>query len=197
MKTCFYWKSYTHFGLWTNWLLTYFKAPVVSGWKENRLRQMRFQNRVCPFFFFFYGNIHLECVPAWQRYRIRKAWKQIFYFFFYCLCLFPQLRLQDVGTCLFNMDKKTRENFNGFWVFIVLPLGGFVTNTTCNGICCPPARINQVRWSQNKPTMSAQLSLHFLCRPNQKLLHSYSFFFFFFLGGKLSLERIYEFIFYF
>ena len=142
---------------------------------------MRFQNRVCPFFFILWKYPSWMCcsIAAIQN---QKSMKTNILFFFYCLCLFPQLRLQDVGTCLFNMDKKTRENFNGFWVFIVLPLGGFVTNTTCNGICCPPARINQVRWSQNKPTMSAQLSLHFLCRPNQKLLHSYSFFFFFSWG---------------
>lgn len=143
--------KYTHFGLWTNWSLAYFKAPVVSGWKGNRLRRMRFQNRVCPFFFpQFFWEISILNVFQHGGDTESEKHKNKYIYFFYCLCLFPQLRLQDVGTCLFNTDKKTRENFNGFWVFIVLPLGGFITNTTCNGICCPPARINQVRWSQKK-----------------------------------------------
>lgn len=62
--------------------------------------------------------------------------------------------------CLLNTDKIKRS-FNGLVRFAV----GFITNTTCNGICCrhPPVRINQVQLSQNTSKTSIQLLSHILC----------------------------------
>lgn len=72
--------------------------------------------------------------------------------------------------CVYSIPTKSRGNFNGF-SFMDSLLGRFITNTTCNGICClrPPARINQVQWSQNKSKMSTQLLLHILCTVKKNL----------------------------
>lgn len=76
------------------------------------------------------------------------------YIYIYFQCLFSQLQLQYVCVCVYSVLTKSRGNFNGF-SFIHLLLR-FITNTTCNGICClcPPARTNQEKkWSQNKSKM--------------------------------------------